>query len=87
MVLGIAILKVIVLHVNERQMVKMLEYFISRSPLLSPDKLAKEPKTRIIDSFYCVCVCVCVCAHAPPWTVAHQAPLSMGFSWQEYWSG
>ena len=21
------------------------------------------------------------------WTVAHQAPLSMGFSWQEYWSG
>ena len=22
-----------------------------------------------------------------PWTVAHQAPLSMGFSKQEYWSG
>ena len=22
-----------------------------------------------------------------PWTVAHQAPLSMGFSTQEYWSG
>ena len=22
-----------------------------------------------------------------PWTVAHQAPLSMGFSRQEYWSG
>ena len=21
-----------------------------------------------------------------PWTVAYQAPLSMGFSWQEYWS-
>ena len=21
------------------------------------------------------------------WTVAHQAPLSMGFSWQIYWSG
>ena len=21
------------------------------------------------------------------WTVAHQAPLSMGFSWQEHWSG
>ena len=21
------------------------------------------------------------------WTVARQAPLSMGFSWQEYWSG
>ena len=24
---------------------------------------------------------------ATPWTVAHQAPLSMGFSWQEYRSG
>ena len=23
---------------------------------------------------------------ATPWTVEHQAPLSMGFSWQEYWS-
>ena len=24
---------------------------------------------------------------ATPWTVAHQAPRSMGFSRQEYWSG
>ena len=24
---------------------------------------------------------------ATPWTAAHQAPLSMGFSSQEYWSG
>ena len=24
---------------------------------------------------------------ATPWTIAHQAPLSMGFSKQEYWSG
>ena len=23
----------------------------------------------------------------PPWTVALQAPLSMGYCWQEYWSG
>ena len=23
----------------------------------------------------------------PPWTVAHQAPLFMGFSREEYWSG
>ena len=31
------------------------------------------------------------CCHVPlfvtPWTVACQAPLSMEFSWQEYWSG
>ena len=43
----------------------------------------------------CVCVCVCVCEKslsrvrlfATSWTVACQAPLSMGFSRQEYWSG
>ena len=28
--------------------------------------------------------CLTLC---DPWTVAHQAPLSMGFSRQEYWSG
>ena len=27
------------------------------------------------------------CVFATPWTAAHQAPLSMGFSRQEYWSG
>ena len=38
-----------------------------------------------------VCVCVKLLSHvqlfATPWTVARQAPLSMGFSRQEYWSG
>ena len=29
----------------------------------------------------------CVWLFETPWTVAHQAPLSMGFSRQEYWSG
>ena len=33
-----------------------------------------------------VCVCVYVSDSATLWTVAHQAPLSMGFSRQEYWS-
>ena len=45
-----------------------------------------------------LCVCVCVCVYkwkslshvwlfATPWAVAHQAPLSMEFCRQEYWSG
>ena len=40
----------------------------------------------------CVCVCVCMCTHsvasnsATQGTVACQAPLSMEFSRQEYWS-
>ena len=29
----------------------------------------------------------CVWLFATPWTLAHQAPLSMEFSRQEYWSG
>ena len=29
----------------------------------------------------------CVQLFVTPWTVARQAPLSMGFSKQEYWSG
>ena len=41
------------------------------------------------------CICPHACAQslshvrlfAAPWTVAHQALLSVGFSWQEYWSG
>ena len=41
---------------------------------------------------WCVCVCVCVLVShvwlfVIPWTVACQAPLSMNFSRQEYWSG
>ena len=38
-----------------------------------------------------VCVCVCVLSgvqlFAIPWTAARQAPLSMGFPRQQYWSG
>ena len=34
-----------------------------------------------------VCVLSCVWLFATPWTIAQQAPLSMGFSRQEYWSG
>ena len=51
-----------------------------------------------VTTWPCVCVCVCVCARvlsrfshvqlfATPWTVAHQAPQSLEFSRQEYWSG
>ena len=42
--------------------------------------------------FMCIFACILslfsrVRLFATPWTVAHQAPLSMGFSRQEYWSG
>ena len=34
-----------------------------------------------------VSACSAIRLFATPWTVAHKAPLSMGFSRQEYWSG
>ena len=43
--------------------------------------------------WYCVILCESVSHSAmsdsfvTPWAVAHQAPLSMGFSGQEFWSG
>ena len=48
--------------------------------------------TPVRIAIMCMCVCVCEVASvvsdsATIWTVAHQAPLSVGFSRQEYWSG
>ena len=45
-----------------------------------------------IHTYTHTCVCVlscfsCVQLFVTPWTVAHQAPLSLGFSRQEHWSG
>ena len=45
--------------------------------------MASSPILRgcVLSRFSCVCLFVTL------WTVAHQAPLSMGFCRQEYWSG
>ena len=53
-----------------------------------------------IISYTYICICIYIYVHdanpqslsnvwlfEAPWTVAHQAPLSMGFPRQEYWSG
>ena len=55
-------------------------------PLSSPSPPAPNPSQRI----YAMCCVSCfsrVCLFVTPWTVARQAPLSMGFPRQEYWSG
>ena len=58
-----------------------------RSPALQADALTSEPPGepsshghQQIQSMH-----LCVCDAA--WTIAHQAPLSIGFSGQKYWSG
>ena len=45
---------------------------------------------ELIDNDICTCMLSCfsyVPLFVTPWIVAHQDPLSMGFSKQEYWSG
>ena len=73
-----------------------LPFFLCFTPL----GCVPSTSSFAIPAIYCyitsqdVCVYVCVLSSfshvgflATLWTVAHQAPLSMGFSRQEYWSG
>ena len=55
-------------------------------------ELFSKRKSRLNTGIWYVCHTVlshfsCVQLFAPPWTVAHQAFLSIGFSQQKYWSG
>ena len=55
-----------------------------------PTLIKKEFYWEIIHISICCCLAselCCVWLLATPWTVVYQAPLSMGFSRQEYWSG
>ena len=50
--------------------------------------IAKENEITILKRYVCVLRSLsCVQLFATPWTVASQAPLFMGLSRQEYWSG
>ena len=56
--------------------------------------LCRSPETITTLLIYYTCMCECELRHfsciqlcVTLWTVARQAPLSMGFSKQEYWSG
>ena len=60
-------------------------------PILLPAGDGRVEKVCPCTIKYFSCVCVSVAQSYPtlatPWTVAHQAPLSKGFSRQEYWRG
>ena len=51
-------------------------------PCLYFDCSAPDPSTHA-----CMLSCSVMSDSVTPWIVAHQAPMSMGFSKQEYWSG
>ena len=46
--------------------------------MVLPNMVKKKERVKLLS---------CVQLFATPWAAAHQAPPSMGFSRQEYWSG
>ena len=59
-----------------------------RSPALQADALTSEPPGKPIKMWkFKVKSLSCVWLFGTPWTVAYQAPRSMNFPRQEYWSG
>ena len=50
----------------------------------------KHISLATVASIACLCVCVCTLSRVQlfvtPRTVAHQVPVSVAFSWQDYWS-
>ena len=59
---------------------------------MSPDRKKDSSPLSHLESLQNDCAVLCLVAQScptlcTPWTEAHQAPLSMGFSRQEYWSG
>ena len=57
----------------------------SENPLEEPG--TKDSDIGVFFVHMVCCICAQSCLTATPWTVALQAPLFMGFSRQEYWSG
>ena len=56
--------------------------------MLNPNQSQKEIWAWTASLHVCMLSCLSHVQHfGTQWTVAHQAPLSMGFSRQEYWTG
>ena len=66
---------------------RMLKSWWSRPRPHSWDGAAGDSDPALSGSCTCGCVLSHVRLFATPWTVSHQAPLSMEFPRQAYWSG
>ena len=78
------------LNLSQHQGLSLITALIScmRGSTFWPKHLPKAPSPNTITlGMLCVWALSHVWLFATPWTAAHQAPLSVEFSRQEYWSG
>ena len=89
---------VVLAELARRDRIVILTIHQPRSELFQVRAVSLVPAQLVRGGYMCAglrstCMHACVLSHfslvrlvATPWTVAHQAPLSMGFSRPEYWS-
>ena len=75
----------------KRHYASEMKSFHPYSMLTLLQEMTLDPRTLLV-SVLCMHVCVLSCFSrvqllVTPWTVARPAPLSMGFSRQEFWNG
>ena len=63
------------------------QHFSTRACTTQPRLVSAVSILRFVSLCACAQMLSCVQLFVTPWTVAHQAPLSMKFSRQEYWCG
>ena len=81
--------KKIDLHIPKFWVKLSLEVYKENHTLAHQNEITNNQNKKKILTIYIVCVCYVAnaCPNCSnPWTVAHQAPLSMKFSNQGYWS-
>ena len=69
--------------------VSTIEFYLATLQKYPPSNFMTLTNPMLAETVLCICVCVlsCVQLFETPWTVACQAPLTMGFPRQEYWGG
>ena len=78
-------------QITNKDLLYSTQYFVIASNRKEFKTEYEYAYTYIYIKYTYTCICACqlvsyVLPFATPWTVAHQTPLSMGFSRQEYWS-
>ena len=73
---------------SEDRVIVVLAFYHLQPLHIIMGKLAFINHTVCVRKYVCGCVCTQSCLSlVTPWTAAHQASPSMGFSRQEYWRG